>query len=359
MAAGVPVLSWFPFRFSKHLKETMTLDTLGQGALLLLTAHYYSTLTPPRDTDRTLASITKMPLANWKERRQDFLDLRHEDGTPFFEIVDGGWYSAEIEAEIEDASSKHARRSAHAALASAAKYGKTPPSTPPGKPAARPARAPRPKPAPSNPAPILAAVPGASPEQSPGETQLQTQLTLSSESVNRAKHDDAPKVQNGLAGKEEAYNPLGTSLPETWVPDPLDQECAYSYGMTDDEIKSELLIFHAMNAANGTFSKNWKATWQIFCARFKERKDAKPAKASPRLELTNEPPRPTTANYESALRTWQHSQSVWPRKLLGPEPGQHGCTVPRELMVKYAIDPTTGIYRRPADPHTAATEKAS
>lgn len=369
------VLSWFPFRFSKHLKETMTLDTTGQGALLLLKAHYYSTLTAPRDNDRTLASITKLPAKQWSEIRQDLLDLRHEDGEPFFEIVDGAWVNAEIEAEILDASSKHAARSAHGKAAAEAKYGKRSSGDAPGKPTARSQRPQRTKSPPGKPpAPSQDAtsMPGASPSPPQEQEQLTTPVVV----VNRAgaKHDDNdPKAQDGLAGKNDLigdrntggqidleevianasapipFNPLGTALPEDWVPDDQDQACAREYGMTDDDIKAELLVFHAMNAQNGTFSQNWKATWQIFCARFKERAERKPKRAPARVEVsTSAPFVPTTENWEWGLGMWQTNQSNWPSKMLGPTPGARGCKAPKDLMRKYGIDPETGIYRAPA-----------
>ena len=58
-------LPWFAFHIAKYLGETMGLDTEGHGAYLLLILHYYATGTAPKDSDRILASITKLSPERW------------------------------------------------------------------------------------------------------------------------------------------------------------------------------------------------------------------------------------------------------------------------------------------------------
>ena len=61
-------------------------------------------------------------------------------------------------------------------------------------------------------------------------------------------------------------NPLGTALPEDWIPDEACIEVARDHGMTD--IEGEVLRFQALNAQRGAFG-DWSKTWTLWCAEFK------------------------------------------------------------------------------------------
>lgn len=368
-------LPWFAFNIDDYLGDTMTLDTEGHGAYLLLILHYYRTGKALPDRDSALANIAKMPLANWLARRDDI--------APFFKVEAGQWVHNRIERELLAACSKHAARSEHARKAAMAKHANPSSEHAPSKPAASQQQKPRPKPARSMP-PASIEHASSMPESCPSPTQehLQEQTTTPSSrsSSPAAQNDDpttaalkvlveektpAPNPEPSWGDKTESWlrrqigdkppaatpppadNPLGTQLPETWVPDAADIVVAKTYGMDDSELEAEVLKFHALNAQNGTFSKNWKATWQLFCARFKERRDRQPKLIPARVEVDTKPHQPSGKDYERALIRWCSSQSGWPRQSLGAEPGQPGCKASYAMMKRLGIDPVSGIYRKP------------
>jgi hypothetical protein len=77
---------------------------------------------------------------------------------------------------------------------------------------------------------------------------------------------------------------LGSPLPENWTPDDeLCETVKREFGMTDDDIRSELLAFHAKHAAEATYSANWRATFTTWCKRWKEHRDKQ---APPRISLS-------------------------------------------------------------------------
>lgn len=134
-------------------------------------------------------------------------------------------------------------------------------------------------------------------------------------------------------------SPLGTALPETWVPDDGCIEVAHSHGMTDAEIDTEVLRFHALNTQRGTFSQNWNSTWTLWCAEFKRRKDAEAAKAAPRVEV-NAPHQPTKSEWMNAVRRWKSNNSLWSRHL-GPSPDLPTCRCPADVLAELGIQPVT------------------
>ncbi len=161
------------------------------------------------------------------------------------------------------------------------------------------------------------------------------------------ENDDATKA-DVVSGVEEP-NPLGTTLPADWIPLAAEIATALGYGMGEADIEAELLTFHAYNAQHGTFSKNWTATWSMWCARWKEREAVKPKQAAPRTELNNQP---TDANWDFGCKQWVRNESNWPRRSLGPSPGQPGCKCPAKFLEKYHIDPATGRVATPSETET-------
>lgn len=116
-------LPWFPFHVNAYVSDTMALTTEGHGAYLLLMLHYYATEKPLPDRDTTLAAICKMSVDRWLELRPDI--------ETFFQIGDGVWRHARIEAEIEKARGKYLGKVSAGEAGSKARW-QTPDKTPGG-----------------------------------------------------------------------------------------------------------------------------------------------------------------------------------------------------------------------------------
>lgn len=332
-------LPWFAFDREAYVSNTMHLTTEEHGAYLLLMLTYYGTGKPLPGYERALASIAKVSLDRWAILSVALRPFFVEDTTEHGSI----WRHERIEAELLAASSKHAAAVAKSKAANEARYGKKAardaPSIPQGAP--KPTRSK--KSAPSNPAPSHEHAPS-KPEPSSNDPHLQ-EPTLSNERVVAgAKNDDNP-AKAIEESKEESFNPLGTTLPETWVPSAIDQETAKAYGLEPIDIETEVLTFHAYNAQHGTFSKNWSATWQMWCARWKERQATKAKAPAARVEVNNVP---SAENWDRACALWAKGSSAWPRKSLGAEPGQPGCKCPNIFLTKHNIDPATGRVAAPS-----------
>lgn len=328
-------LPWFAFDLEAYTANTMHLTTEEHGAYLLLMIAYYRTGKPLPGYDRALASITGLTLERWGVIKVAL--------APFFVEDAGTWKHERIEKELLEASSKHAAAVAKATAAAAARHGKKSSTDAPSKPQAQPQKAPSRKRTSSQPVASSEDAPS-KPQAGSSSPHLHKHTTLSDERVvGAAPNDDDPKDADAI-GKEE--NPLGTTLPADWIPGVDEMTAAYGYGMTDTNIEAELLTFHAYNAQHGTFSKNWSATWALWCARWKEREAAKPKQPAPRIEVNNAP---TDANWESGCKLWVKSESMWPYRLLGPAPGQLGCRCPPKFLTKYHIDPATGRVATPSE----------
>jgi hypothetical protein len=102
--------------------------------------------------------------------------------------------------------------------------------------------------------------------------------TLSQVSVSVLKEVDAPR--KALASI------MGTELPADWIPsDELCEEVKRVFCMNEADLEVEVPAFHALNAQAGTVSRDWNATFRLFCKRWKEHRDKK---AAPRVELTKQ-----------------------------------------------------------------------
>lgn len=320
-------LPWFPFHIKDFVANTLRLNTEATGAYLRLMLDYYQQEEGPPDDDEILASITGLPILTWKRHRKVL--------QPLFKVVDGHWCHDRIEEEIETGLARMAGAKDKAEKAAAARYGN------------------KPKDAPSKPRASAKQI-----SEHPHSTLTLTSTLSNERVVPAAPNDDARQAENGLEGFKKvpsppsAPNPLGAPLPETWVPSSIDQDTAREYGMTPTDIEHEVLAFHAYNAQHGTFSHSWSATWRLWCIRWKEREAAKPKPAAARVDVNasaSEPYVPKPAEWERALARWQSGdENGWPRALLGPEPGQPRCRVPRELFEQYNIDPATGRVSRAA-----------
>lgn len=312
-------LPWFPFHIDKFLADTLALDGEAGGGYLFLMLHYYATEKPPRDNDRTLATIARMPMDRWLERRPDI--------ESFFDIRDGLWHHTTIEAEMLEAKHKHSLSKAKAVAGAAARWAKDADQPAAPKPKRRPATAKEHNNAPSN----AQAQPQAQPEQSLSDAHLHLH--------NNSLSTDRDAI-------EEGEQPIGTPIDPKFWPDPNHIAVCKIDGATDEIIQAEVAAFVATKQENGAFSNDWDASWSMWWKRWKEHQ-AKVAKASkpraaPRIEVSGRP-EITEAQWDAeAAKFAKDGASLWSRQL-GPEPGMGGCRCPPEILTRHGINPTTGI----------------
>lgn len=271
-------LPWFPFHLDAYTGDTMHLTTEEHGAYLLLMIAYYRTEKPLPGYDRALAAIAKLPLDRWLVAKVGI--------APFFREEGGLWHHDRIEAEMRDASDKHAARIAQRTAAAEARWGKKS-----GKTAGRmrPASPPKsgtekisePKP-PRNPARMRPALR----QQSGEDAHIQEQEQIYG--------------GGGRAGAREANDPLPSPAADsvTGIEDQLDGTHADDgripidlwkpdiSGMTADDL-ALLNQFAAYHMDEGTFSRDWPSLWQ----KYRDDAKPKPKRAPPRVE-TNKRPEP-------------------------------------------------------------------
>jgi uncharacterized protein YdaU (DUF1376 family) len=308
-------LPWFPFHIDKYLGDTMTLDTQGHGAYLLLMLHYYRHGQPPRDDDRTLAAIARLPMAQWLDRRPDI--------EAFFTPTDGFWRHERIEKELLKASSKHASSIARAKAGAAARHAKYSSKPAPSQPQAVKKQKNSRKPAPSQ----LDAVPEAS--------LVSAHLHLHSLITEReGPPPDEPSAQED---EEETQTPI---RPDFWPCDNHLAACRVD-GALEEDIQTEVAAFVAIKTAQGAFSADWDASWALWWVRWKAHRDKQARKAPPRLILNSNSYTPTGAELDRACALFA-TGGKWSTQL-GPEPGMGGCRVPPDIMRKHNIDPATGL----------------
>jgi hypothetical protein len=153
--------------------------------------------------------------------------------------------------------------------------------------------------------------------------------------------------------KRGLSNVIGKPLPSEWVPDdPLCTKVLSDFGMTTEDINTELPAFHALNVQLGTMSKDWSATFYLYAKRWKERQ----GRAAPRLELNKMPGsepinsalwKPTEKDWEGAV-TLYASTGRWSAQF-GPDPMSAACRCPKSILNRYGINPETSersIHRR-------------
>lgn len=148
----------------------------------------------------------------------------------------------------------------------------------------------------------------------------------------------ASQSRKGLAA-------LGTPLPSDWIPD--DPTCARvktDFGMTDEDLRTELPAFHALNVQGGVLSADWTATFYLFCKRWKEHRDKQ---AAPRLELNRKAAEPakqpeqfTEADWDSVVGMYART-GRWSRQA-GNDPTSPACLAPRAILEKHGINLQTG-----------------
>lgn len=326
MSATLP---WFPFHIDKFLSDTLELDGTAIGAYTLLMLHYYATGKPPRDNDRTLATITRLPIDVWQERRGEI--------EPLWQVRDGAWHHPTIESEIAEAKLKHAASTARASAGGLARWGKGAP-----KPAAGRARA----------------VPQASAElartmetaRSNAEAQLQAQPEQSPGNAQKQEHIDSLsvsvlEVEKDNSGDNSPTAPvaegLGTPVnPEFWPCENHIGMCRID-GADDATIGLEVRKFILHHLEKGSWSADWDASFAIWWHRWKEHQAKQKAKAPARIEVNAKLHEPTDSEWRGYLTRWK-SDGFWPRAG-GPDPSTGRCKAPAAMFEQFGIDPKTGL----------------
>ncbi len=177
------------------------------------------------------------------------------------------------------------------------------------------------------------------PPAPPSET-LSPDLPASPEELKRRP----PRPTAGLQA-------LGTELPPDWIPnDTTCEACKVDFGMTDDDLRTELPAFHAYNVANATYSSDWNKTFYLFCKRWKEHRDKQ---APPRVQLSRAPTLPRSTPEDLSEEAWDGIVQLYARtgrwaRDAGPDPMHVGrCKAPQHILDRYGIDPQTGERRIP------------
>lgn len=97
--------TWMPLYCGDYLRDTMHLRAEGHGAYLLLIMAYWSSGGPLPDDDDYLSGVARVDDRTWKRLRPTL--------ERFFEIANGCWRHARIDAELERAARNvEARRQA-------------------------------------------------------------------------------------------------------------------------------------------------------------------------------------------------------------------------------------------------------
>lgn len=331
-------LPWFAFHIDKFLSDTLALDGEAIGAYVLLMLHYYATETPPRDNDRALATIARLPMDRWLDRRPEIAAC--------FQIRDGAWHHPTIEAEIAEAKEKHAAGIARATAGAAARWGKTPAKPAASNHVAVPQASSELKNSIKHPSGKAIALLQAKHEQSLLNAHLQEQnLSLSVLDVDVEKDNSG---DNSGAGAEET---LGTPIdPKFWPCENHITICNID-GASTEMIEREVGAFVARHRAAGTFSNDWDASWSMWWKRWRDWRDSEAAKeakkAKPRVEVSSRF-QPTDEQWQRACEKFAKDGSGWSRQY-GPEPGMGGCRCPKRIVILAGINPTTGLKMTPRE----------
>jgi hypothetical protein len=177
-----------------------------------------------------------------------------------------------------------------------------------------------------------------------GKDSKTTTEKLERESVASEQKRPAPSAPDSLSEiskrvLDKVGVPGATALPETWTPDDsLCEQVKATFGMTDDDLRTEVIAFHAYHAKEGSLSANWRASFVTFCKRWYDYRD----NPSPiELQRPRRPEELTEAEWDKIVDFYART-SIWPRNA-GPDPMHVGrCKAPLAILRKYNIDPETG-----------------
>lgn len=151
---------------------------------------------------------------------------------------------------------------------------------------------------------------------------------------------------------------IGTELPKRWTPDEeLCDQVKAEFGMTDDDIRTELTEFHRQHG-NGSFSANWRGSFGTWCKRWKEHRDKQ---APPRVQVSNTAPKRvedfTEADWDKVAAFYAKT-GRWTRDS-GADPMSRSCRCPKAILEKHNIDPESGERRIPPPRKPDAPEAAA
>ena len=140
---------------------------------------------------------------------------------------------------------------------------------------------------------------------------------------------------------------LGIELPPDWTPsEETCEACKVDFGMTDEDLRTELPAFHARNLQEGTRSLDWNKTFYLWCKRWKEHRDKQP---KPRVEVSRAPPFvPSEADWHKAAKLYAKT-GRWPRGH-GADPLSPACNCPPEILEQHNINSATGELLRKEKP---------
>jgi uncharacterized protein YdaU (DUF1376 family) len=107
--------TWMPLYIGDYLADTSRLSTIQHGAYLLLLMDYWRN-GPPLDDDDELASITKLPLSEWKKHATKIRQ--------FFDSIDGRLVQKRADAERDRAGLVSKKRSESGKAGAAKRWAK-------------------------------------------------------------------------------------------------------------------------------------------------------------------------------------------------------------------------------------------
>lgn len=304
-------LTWFAFDMDAYTGDTSHLTTEEHGAYLLLMLAYYRSEKPLPATDRALSAITKLPMDRWLECKPAM--------SGFFVEVDGIWRHDRIEAELAESHKRMAKFAARGKAGGAAKQQNR----------------------------LLAASSSQQDDQKKHTLtltidSLSTDQNLIEKEVPSQSEPDPTEAWQQLPAPdlrpiEALYRPAAALI----------DECLTYTDASTVELELQKFVYH--HQGKGSLSEDWDASFRLWMERFKDFKAKAERKKAPkpRVEVNSSPDPETKENWDWRMQQWLKSESLWPFRTAGPEPGMSGCRVPPEMFEKYGIDPKTGMKKAP------------
>lgn len=151
--------------------------------------------------------------------------------------------------------------------------------------------------------------------------------------VISSKPDESGKKTTKSPTKRAAADKV--LMERGWKLPLADAEYARRWGFSDDEIRREAIDFRDYWLQRGE-KRNWSLTWQNRI-RQSARRLGKPTPSDEPPAVTELPLAPVAPKHAGMMRDAMAAYSksgFWPSSL-GPEPGQPGCIVPREIIAEY------------------------
>lgn len=273
-------LAIYPLDVKQFLVETLRLPPIAKAAYLMIILDYCGRGEPPPDNDVILNQITGT-------NNQNILDAIR----PLFEVRDGFWRHAAIDAEIERVAKVQANAVRASAAAAAKKTGK----------------------------PVAAKIDGFKVDNAvfvPPFEAFQGEMTRGAQASPMAKFvapietppaaraAPPPPSEKGPMPTTDVMMTIGSVPPTPAVADmaPIPDDFALTGedvvqltadGFSMDEIADMLDYFRDYNFKHGTLSDDWNAKfWRYVDQKLSERTKAGIVKAKPRVEVSRRAPPP-------------------------------------------------------------------